>query len=55
MLPADQHWVGKALFVAKGKLAPALTNWWYPPPLIHGGNQQQSKELFLQKVVPLDA
>lgn len=35
MLPADQRWIGKALFSSqKGSFSSQLTNWWYPPPLM---------------------
>lgn len=28
----DRSWIGRALFVAKGKLSPNLKLWWHPPP-----------------------
>ena len=31
MAPGDQGWIGHSLFVAKGKLSPALRLWWHPP------------------------
>ena len=27
----DRRWIGRSLFVAKGKLSPNLKLWWYPP------------------------
>ena len=32
MSACDRAWIGRTLFVAKGKLTPSLRNWWYPPP-----------------------
>ena len=31
MARVDQQWVGRALFVKKGKLTPTLKLWWHPP------------------------
>lgn len=31
MADADMKWVGKTLFVAKGKLCSSLKAWWHPP------------------------
>lgn len=28
----DRSWIGRSLFVAKGKLSPNLKLWWHPPP-----------------------
>ena len=33
MAPVDREWVGRTLFVAKGKLTSSLKLWLYPPPL----------------------
>ena len=33
MAPIDREWVGRTLFVAKGKLTLSLKLWLYPPPV----------------------
>ncbi len=30
--PGDQGWIGRSLFVGKGKLNTSLKLWWHPPP-----------------------
>ena len=48
---ADREWIGRELFVAKGKLATALRNWWHPPPVKHDStpcpDSYHLKSLFL--------
>ena len=29
--PGDMEWIGRCLFVAKGKMTSHLKLWWYPP------------------------
>lgn len=29
--PGDMGWIGRSLFVAKGKMTSQLKLWWYPP------------------------
>ena len=31
MAPVDQEWIGRTLFVKKGKLTSTLKLWWHPP------------------------
>ena len=33
MTRIDREWVGRTLFVAKGKLTSSLKLWWHPPPV----------------------
>ena len=31
MAPVDREWIGRALFIGKGKLTTSLKLWWHPP------------------------
>ena len=31
--PIDREWIGRTLFIAKGKLTSSLMLWWHPPPV----------------------
>ena len=40
MAPVDQEWVGRTLFVKKGKLTSMLKLWWHPPEVNHHSSLQ---------------
>ena len=40
MAPVDQEWMGRTLFVKKGKLTSMLKLWWHPPEVNHHSSLQ---------------
>ncbi len=51
MSPTDRVWIGKELFVAKGKLSPALKLWYYPPPVEHHNTQPQPEAYYRRRLL----
>jgi len=49
MCIGDQAWIGKSLFVAKGKLVSTVTNWYHPPPVQHLNNTS-GKPYYLRRL-----
>lgn len=45
----DRNWIGRALFIAKGKLTSNLKLWWYPPPRVVSPVARPSPDEYFQK------
>ena len=52
MASGDRSWVGKSLFVAKGRLKDKLVNWWYPPsvPSLQVTSEPKPQLYFLRRL-----
>ena len=51
MSHADRVWVGRELFVAKGKMTPNLKSWWYPPAIDHGSKVPSPNSYFGRRLL----
>ena len=50
MTACDRGWIGRTIFVAKGKLTLSLKNWWYPPPPDTTTSQPTPEPYFLHRL-----
>jgi len=50
MSHADRVWIGKEMFVAKGKMTPNLKTWWHPPAIDHGSTMPSPGTYFRRRL-----
>ena len=48
--PVDQAWVGRDMFVSKGKMTAKLRTWWHPPAVDHSSNVPTPDGYFRRKL-----
>ena len=53
--PGDMGWIGRSLFVAKGKMTGQLKLWWYPPGYEVPTGKPPDTCISSEKAIHLDA